>query len=128
MRGAASRRYLPSHGRPCPSLVRLSSEPAHDPVPGPFVIRLSAHLALAFAGAAALVWALTLAAHPVIMCRDAVMGPGDVCPNAQGTQTQTYEQRFAISQQARPVVAGLGLLVGGFGVVLAVQDARGRGR
>lgn len=88
--------------------------------------RLAAHLALALAGVAALVWSLTLAAHPVITCRDAVMGPGDVCANAAGTATQTYEQRYATSQQARPVVGGVGLLVAAFGGYLAAQDLRVR--
>ncbi len=87
---------------------------------------MAAHLALMLAGLAAVLWALTLAASPVITCRDAVMRRGDVCANAAGTATQTYEERLATSQQARPVVAGVGTLVAAFGGYLAAQDLRRR--
>lgn len=89
-------------------------------------MKLAAHLALVGVGLAAVIWALTLAAHPTIMCRDAVMGPGDVCANAQGTATQTYQQRLDTALSARPIVAGTGLAVAAFGAALAVQDARRR--
>jgi len=72
------------------------------------------------------VWAVTWAANPVLMCRDAVMGPGDVCANADGTATQTYEQRYATWQSARPVVGAVGGLVAGFGLTLAGLDTRSR--
>ncbi len=86
-----------------------------------------AHVALAVVGAAALVWALTLGANPTITCRDVVMGPGDTCANAEGTRTQTYEERYVAAQQARPVVGGVGALVGAFGVALAVAEVRRAG-
>lgn len=86
--------------------------------------RAAAHLALALVGLAAVLWAVTLAATPTLMCRDVVLQPGDTCPNADGTQVQTYEQRLATWQAARPVVAGVGLLVAGFGAVLLAQDAK----
>lgn len=90
--------------------------------------RFAAQFVLALMGLAAVVWALTVSANPTITCRDVVMTPGTVCPNAQGTLTQTYEQRFSTSQQARPVVAGVGILVAGFGATLAVHTARARRR
>lgn len=89
--------------------------------------RLGAHLALAAVGVAVLIWALTLGADPTIRCRDLVMRPGDVCTNAQGTKVQTYQERFDAAQQARPVIGGVGLLVGGFGAALAVAEFRRAG-
>lgn len=86
--------------------------------------RMAAHVALVVAGLAVVLWALTLAAHPAITCRDAVMGPGDVCVDASGRRVQTYEERWAAAQAARPVVAGAGLAVAGFGTVLALQERR----
>ncbi len=90
--------------------------------------RVAAQFILALVGLAAVVWALTVSAHPTILCRDVVMTPGSVCPNAEGTRTQTFEERFAASQQARPVVGGVGALLAGFGATLAVHSARERRR
>lgn len=89
--------------------------------------RFWAHVALATIGAAALLWALTLAAAPTITCRDVVMAPGDVCVNAQGSRQQTYAERFEAAQQARPVIGGVGALVAGFGVALAIVEVRRAG-
>ncbi len=86
--------------------------------------RLADHLALALVGLAAVIWALTLGADPTIRCREVVMHPGDTCANAQGTRVQTYQERFDAAQQARPVVGGVGVLVGGFGAALAVAEFR----
>lgn len=86
--------------------------------------RLVAHLALATVGVLAVVWALTLGAHPTITCRERVMGPGDICANAQGTRVQTYEERLTAHQQARPVIAGAGVLLVAFGGGLALAEAR----
>ena len=88
--------------------------------------RLGWHLALAAVGLVGLVWALTVAANPVITCREVVMRPGDVCANAEGTRSQTYAERWDAAQQARPVIGVMGLVVAGFGAALAVQDVRGR--
>ena len=82
------------------------------------------HAALVVAGLAALLWALTAGASPVITCRGAVMVPGDTCANADGDAVQTYEQRWAAAQQARPVVAGVGVVVAAFGAALAVGARR----
>lgn len=86
--------------------------------------RLLLHAALVVLGLLGVVWALTLGADPVITCRDAVMRPGDVCANAEGTSSQTYQQRWDAAQGARPVVAGVGLVVAGFGVVLLRAEWR----
>ena len=77
-----------------------------------------AHLALAGAGLAAVVWAVLLSANSTIWCREQVMHAGQVCTNAEGTKVQTYEERFSAAQWARPVVGGVGLVVAGFGVAL----------
>ena len=77
-----------------------------------------AHLALAAAGVAAVLWAVVLAANPTIWCREQVMHPGEVCSNAQGTKVQTYEERYAAAQWARPVVGVVGAVVAGFGLML----------
>lgn len=87
-------------------------------------MRLFWHSALTVLGVLAVVWSLTLAASPTIMCREVVMKPGDVCANAEGTRTQTYEERFDAAQNARPVVGVLGGVMAGFGLWLAVSERR----
>lgn len=86
--------------------------------------RRLAHGALALAGVLTMLWAVVLAADPVLLCRDAVMRPGDTCPNAQGTRVQTYEERLAASQQARPVVGVVGGLVTAFAIALYAAERR----
>lgn len=86
--------------------------------------RLVAHLVLVVVGLAAVLWALMLGAHPTITCRDQVMVPGGVCSNAQGSRVQTYEERLTAHHQARPVIAGAGVLVAAFGGGLALTEAR----
>lgn len=88
------------------------------------MIRRVVHAAVALAGALAVVWALTLGADPVLTCREVVMAPGDVCPNAQGTRSQTYEERLLAVQQARPVVGVVGGLVALFGTALLAGERR----
>lgn len=88
--------------------------------------KVAAHVALVVVGLAALVWALT-AGTPAITCRDQVMGPGDVCVNAQGTKQQTYEERVAAYHNARPVVGGVGVMLAAFGGALAFAEVRGAG-
>lgn len=89
--------------------------------------RLVPHLVIATVGVGVLIWTLTLGAYPAITCRDAVMAPGDVCVHARGTRQQTYQERYDAAQQARPVIGGVGALVGVFGVVLAVAEVRRAG-
>lgn len=86
-----------------------------------------AHVALLVVGLGAVVWALTLSAEPTIRCRDAVMAPGDVCANADGDRVQTYEERLAAAQQARPVVGAVGAVVVAFGAGLVVAEVRRAG-
>lgn len=88
--------------------------------------RLWAQLALVLVGLVALGWALTVAANPTITCRGTVMGPGDVCANADGTRVQSYEQRLAAHQDARPVIGAVGVVVAGFGAALSVAELRRR--
>jgi hypothetical protein len=85
-----------------------------------------AHLALLVAGLAVLAYALTLGGSPDLRCHDQVMRPGSVCVKADGSAGQTYEQRLATRRSAQPVVAGLGVLVAGFGAALLVGDLRRR--
>jgi hypothetical protein len=79
------------------------------------------HLLLGLAGVAALIWALFLSANPTISCREQAMTPGQVCTNAQGTRSQTYEERLAAVRMARPVVGTVGVVVAGFAGVLLWQ-------
>ena len=79
---------------------------------------------LLLAGLAAVVYALTLGGSPEIRCRGVAMTPESVCVKADGSAGQTYAQRLATRQSARPVVAGVGLLVTGFGTALLVADLR----
>lgn len=86
--------------------------------------RLLAHAALVVVGLLAALWALTWGADPHITCRGAVMGPGDVCANADGGREQTYEQRYAAAQDARPVIGVVGAGVAAFGGALIVLERR----
>lgn len=88
-------------------------------------MRRLAHAGLVLAGVLAVVWALTWGAHPTITCRDVVMGPGDTCVNADGSRTQTYEERRDAAERARPVVGGVGVLLAGFGAALYVAERSG---
>lgn len=85
-----------------------------------------AHLVLLLAGLAAVAYGVTLGGSPELRCRGAVMAPGSVCIKADGSQGQTYEQRLATRRSAQPVVAGVGVLVAGFGGALLVGDLRRR--
>ncbi len=79
--------------------------------------RQLAHLALAAAGVAAVLWAVVLGANPTIWCREQVMHAGQVCANAQGTKVQTYDDRLdtlravsragiSVCSSGMPVAAG----------------------
>lgn len=83
-----------------------------------------AHVALVVVGVAAVVWAFTLGSSPVIECRGVVMGPGDVCSNAEGTRVQTYEERLDAALSGRLVIGGVGTVLAGFGVALAAAERR----
>jgi len=85
-----------------------------------------AHAVLLLVGLVAIGYALTLGGTAELRCRDAVMTPGSVCVKADGSQGQSYEQRLATRRSARPVVAGVGVLVAGFGAALLVADLRRR--
>lgn len=87
--------------------------------------RQAAHLALAAAGLAAVLWAVVFSADPTIWCREQVMRPGQVCTNAQGTRVQTYEERLGAAQWSRPVIGVLGAAVTGFALVLLRSGRRG---
>lgn len=84
-----------------------------------------AHVLVGLAGLAVVLWAFVWAAHPVITCRELVMGPGDVCASATNDRTQSYEERVTAGQQARPVMGAVGLLMVGFATALWMGDKRG---
>jgi hypothetical protein len=86
----------------------------------------SAHLLLVLAGLLAVAYAVTLGGSPDIRCRGVAMTPGSVCLKSDGSQGQSYEQRLATRRSARPVVAGVGVVVAGFGAALLVTDLRRR--
>lgn len=85
-----------------------------------------AHLVLVLVGLVAIGYGVTLGGTPEVRCRGVVMTPGSSCVKADGTPGQTYEQRLATRRSARPVVAGVGVLVAGFGGALLVSDLRRR--
>jgi len=82
-----------------------------------------AHLLLGLAGLAAIGWAVWWGANPQVLCRDRVMGPGDVCAHAGDQQVQTYEERLAAAESARPVVGAVGLLLVGFATYLWIGES-----
>lgn len=82
-----------------------------------------AHLLLGLAGLLAIGWAVVWGANPAVLCRDEVMRPGDVCAHAGDDKVQTYEDRLAAAQAARPVVGVVGLLVVGFATYLWVGES-----
>lgn len=86
--------------------------------------RLLAHVALALAGVAVVVWALANALSPSISCRGVPMAPGDVCRNAEGTRVQTYEERRDAVAFSTPVMVGVGAVVAVFGGGLALAERR----
>lgn len=87
-----------------------------------------AQAALAVVGLAAVLWAVWWSANPTIACRELAMRPGDVCANAQGTKTQTYEERFTAAQGARPIVGVVGVLIVGFAGALYATGRRDAAR
>jgi hypothetical protein len=82
-----------------------------------------AHLLLGLAGLVAIGWAVVWGADPQVVCRDQVMQPGDVCAHAGNDAVQTYEERLAAAQSARPVVGVVGLLVVGFAGYLWIGES-----
>ncbi|MCW2810421.1 MAG: hypothetical protein JWP61_879 [Friedmanniella sp.] len=83
-----------------------------------------AHVLLILAGLLVVAYPLTAGATPSVSCRGVVMRAGDVCPKADNSGVQTYEQRAADGRNARPVILVVGLLVAGFGTSLLVSDLR----
>ena len=90
------------------------------------VVRLT-HLLVVLAGLALLAYALTFGSSTELTCRGVPMQPGSICLKADGSEGQTYEQRLATWQAARPVIVALGALVAAFGAVLALQSIRRQG-
>ena len=93
--------------------------------------RLVAHVLVVVVGVAAVIGALAMR-EPTVTCRGEVMAPGSVCEHTTMAgefdgRVQTYEERRAASDAARPVIGAVGGLVAVFGVVLLVQNLR-RGR
>jgi hypothetical protein len=50
--------------------------------------------------------------------------PGDVCPKADGSAVQSYEQRAQAGRSAVPFMLAGGLLVAGFGGTLLIMERR----
>ena len=82
-----------------------------------------AHLLLALVGLAAIGWAVIFGANPTVTCRDQVMQPGDVCTHAGDDKTQTYADRLAAAQAARPVMGVAGVLLVGFATYLWIGES-----
>lgn len=93
---------------------------------GPRRRAVVAHAVVVLLGLLVLLYPFTLGASPAVLCRGTTMQPGDVCAKAGGDGVQSYEQRAADVQDARPVVAVGGLLLAGFGAVLLTGELRRR--
>jgi len=85
-----------------------------------------AHALVVLAGLLVLAYPFTVGASPDVTCRGVPMRPGDACPKADGSSSQTYEQRARDLRNARPVIAAGGALVAGFGAVLLAGELRRR--
>ncbi|MBA3529107.1 MAG: hypothetical protein H0T91_07355 [Propionibacteriaceae bacterium] len=81
-----------------------------------------AHLAVIVVGVLTFLYPLTIGATPNLTCRGVRMQPGDRCAKADNSGVQTYEQRAATADSAKPVIVGVGLLIAGFGAVLLAAD------
>jgi hypothetical protein len=86
--------------------------------------RTVANLVLVVVGFLIMAYPLTVGASAPISCRGVIMQPGDVCPKADGSAVQSYEQRAQARRTAVPVVLVIGLLVAGFGGTLLIMDHR----
>jgi hypothetical protein len=86
--------------------------------------RTVANLGLVVVGLLIMAYPLTVGASAPLSCRGVIMQPGDVCPKADGSAVQTYEQRAQARRTAAPVVLVIGLLVAGFGGTLLIMDRR----
>ena len=101
-----------------------TAAPAGSAATGPrWGVRI-AHVLVILAGLVVLAYPFTFGAAPDVMCRGAVMRPGDTCAKAGDAGVQTYAQRAADYRHARPVIAVGGLLVAGFGAVLLRGELR----
>lgn len=92
-----------------------------------------AHWVFIVAAVAVTCWGLVSYVHPTATCRNAQMGPGDVCHKSTYTQVetetyQTYEERIAIVREQAPFVIGIGVIATAFGVALLVGSGRERHR
>lgn len=83
-----------------------------------------AQVVLIIVGLLILAYPLTLGADPDVTCRGQVLQPGDVCAKADGSETQTYEERAKAVSNARPVIIVAGVVLTGFGVVLLAGEVR----
>jgi hypothetical protein len=87
-------------------------------------MRRVTNLVLVLVGIMIMVYPLTLGASAPISCRGVVMQPGDVCPKADGSAVQSYEQRARARTNAVPVIMIVGVLVAGFGGALLITELR----
>ena len=86
--------------------------------------RTVANLILVLAGLLIMAYPLTVGAGSALTCRGVVMQPGDACAKADGSDSQTYEQRDRARRNAVPVMLTVGLGVAGFGLTLLIMDRR----
>ena len=94
------------------------------------VRRTVANLILVLAGLLIMAYPLTVGVGvgvgvgSALTCRGVVMQPGDACAKADGSDSQTYEQRDRARRNAVPVMLTVGLGVAGFGLTLLILDRR----
>lgn len=85
-----------------------------------------AHLGLVVVGIMIILFPFTLGAEPNQDCRGVPMNPGDTCSKADGEALETYEDRVAKAEAAKPLIVGVGAVVVGFGAVLLYGSRRAR--
>lgn len=85
--------------------------------------------AFVVAGLALTVWGIFSYLYPNVECRGETMAPGDMCHYSSrdmvGTDlVQTYDDRIDGAREQTPFVIGLGVIVTGFGAVVALRSGR----
>ena len=82
------------------------------------------HLGLVLVGIVIIAFPFTLGSAPDQDCRGVPMHPGDTCTKADGEALETYEDRVAKANDAKPIVVVVGVVVAGFGGVLLYGSRR----
>lgn len=86
--------------------------------------RVAAQIVLIVVGVAIVIAAVIYGIDPSPSCRGQAMSPGSVCTKADQSAGQTYELLRSQARIGAGVMAAVGVVVAGFGVVLLRQARR----